>query len=244
MKVNKECPLFLTDLHLYDFEACYWNILKRLDYDLDDIPFENKKERNIAIGKLQSQNPRLAQTLYRVAEDLVSEFIYRNQINEDDIIVRQRDGLISKCPLEESTLPSGIEFKKRANLSFLIISTDRRKILYEKQGHIEVKGVPFLYPEVKSYYNRFLYLNFLSKRSLCCQLQSFKDDLEKQPVEMFCIPNEDDSVSIFLVGEDQVVLSRRAVRLISRKNIDFDRYFDHYFRPFTESIFIELIRRK
>lgn len=245
MKVSETCPLFLTDLHLYDFEACYWNILKRMDYDLDNIPFENKKERNIAIGKLQSQDPRLAQHLYKVAEDLVSEFIYRNELNEEDIVVRQRDGLITKKRLEETTLPSGIEFKKRASLSFIIIARDRRKFLYRDQdGKIVVKGVPFLYDEMRQYFQRFSSLNFLSKRTLCSQLQSLRDDLEKQSVATFCIPNEDESVSIFLIGEGQIVLSKRSIRLISKKNIDFNRYFDHYFRPFTESLFIELIRRK
>ena len=256
VKINTSCPLVLSNLFLYDFRECYWNILNRMGVDLSSIPKHDKLERNIAIGKLQSKIPNLAKYLHKTAQSMVTEFLKRNQVQEHEIIVRQRDGVILTRPLEIIELEnSDIRFDKRKEIDFLIISLDRRKFLLKEfsSNKVVVKGIPHLYDSIRDYYQKyFSELNLVSKSQLCSQLHFIKESIKSQPKSFFCIPVNNSSNSahnnkkerkyyIYLIGEGLVIVAGNVIDFISLSNIDIELYFNHYIRPFSESLFLELL---
>ena len=103
MNINKNCRLFLNNVYSYDITACHYNILKSLNIDVSKINKENKLERNIQIGKMMKYNSNLTNVIRNTTESLIDEYILRNKISDDNIIIRQYDGFITTKPLVLTT---------------------------------------------------------------------------------------------------------------------------------------------
>ena len=80
MEISKNSSLVLSTLFSYDFSACAYNILKSIGWDLSNIDFDDKKKRNIQIGLLQKDNPRLAKFLLNSINNLVNHYFIINDI--------------------------------------------------------------------------------------------------------------------------------------------------------------------
>ena len=95
MQISKNCNFVLKDLFSYDFQACNYYLLKNIGWDLSEIPFEDKAQRNIQIGYLQRNNPKLARYLYDSTISLIDMYLSENKVDEQQVIVRARDGVIT-----------------------------------------------------------------------------------------------------------------------------------------------------
>lgn len=233
--INQTCPLVLHNLYSYDIQSCYPTILQRQFYDFDNIDLDNKEERSIYIGKQQIGNEGLSKFLIKSAESLVSFYLQENNLSDEEIIVTQRDGFIITKLLDVDD--QFIDMKLRGLIDFLIISIDREKYLVLEDDKIIIKGMPYFYDGLLAFYDQFKKLNFYNKTILFEQLENIKNSiLNCTEVEPFLIPrNENSYIVITYKGSLQV----SNPEYVDISMINKPKYFNHYFRDFLRSIYLE-----
>lgn len=243
MKINKNVKLVLRDVYLYDIEACHYTIMKKLGLDLTGINIENKLERNIQIGKLMRKNPRLTSTLRNTTKSVIDEYILRNNLEEDDIILRQYDGIIITKTLKETNIQH-IPLNIRNHYQIFISSIDRTKyIAFDSSQETTIKGVPFRYKEIDNIYKQICKINYANKESIFRNLQIIKDRLmTSENPRMFGIPAKNGLYNIFLKTYGEMEISKQTLKIIDTNDIDKERYFKFYIEPFTKSIVVEFVR--
>ncbi len=243
MKINKNVKLILRDVYLYDIEACHYTIMTKLGMDLSGIDRENKLERNIAIGKMMRKNPRLTSLLRNTTRSVIDEYILRNNIKEDDIILRQYDGIIITKTLKETNIQH-IPLNIRKHYQIFICSFDRKKyISFDSEHNTSIKGVAFRYDAMDKIYEQICRINYANKDSIFRNLQRIKDKfMASSRPQLFGIPLKNGKVNIFLKGYGEMEMSPQTLKIIDTNDIDKERYFKFYIEPFTKSIVIEFIR--
>ncbi len=243
MKISPNHKLFLRDVFLYDIEACHFTIMNKLGLDLSGIDITNKEERNILIGKMMKKNPRLTTLLRNTTNSIIDEYILRNNLKEDDILLRQYDGIIIKKKLHETKI-GGIPLNIRKNFEIFIISIDRNKyIAYDTEKEYTIKGVSSKYDNINNYYRMILKINFANKTSVFKNLQIIKDSLmDNNDPYTFGIPEKNNKCIIFLKGYGEVEITTPTLRIIDTNDIDKEKYFKHYLEPFMKSIVIEFLK--
>lgn len=240
MEINKKCNLFLRDLYSYDIQSCHYTILENIGFDLTDIPKEEKLKRNIKIGNLMKMNPKLTHVLRSVTTSTINEYILRNDIKEDDIILRQYDGLILTRTLKE-TVDRYIPLDLREMFQYMIISIDRSMYIALTSSNIKVKGVPNSYESMNKIYRKLLNINFMNKSSIFTSLQKIKDSvLNSEDPNLFAIPNGD-QYTIYFKKYEELKIGKSTINLIDVDDIDKNKYFDFYIKPFIKSIVKEFI---
>jgi len=242
MKINKNVKLFLRDLYLYDIEACHYTIMQKLDLDLSHINRQDKTERNIQIGKMMRKNPRLTSLLQNTTRSVIDEFIHINKITEDDIILRQYDGIIISKILQY-TDTKHIPLNIRKHFQIFISSIDRQKyIALTNKGEVIIKGIPFRYREMDKIYEAICKINYTRKETIFRYLQRIKDSIiRSQDPKLFAIPTKN-KFNIFLKEYGQLEVSKAALKIMDTKDIDKERYFKFYIEPFTKTIVVQFVR--
>jgi hypothetical protein len=73
-------------------------------------------------------------------------------------------------------------------------------------------------------------------------MQNIKEEIlnSKNPL-LYCIPSGENKFNIFLKKYGQFEISDSMAKIIDTDDIDKERYFEFYIRPFFESIVIEFI---
>lgn len=243
MKINENVKLVLRDVYLYDIEACHYTIMKKLGLDLTGIDKENKLERNIQIGKLMRKNPRLTSTLRNTTNSVIDEYILRNNLKEDDIILRQYDGIIITKTLKETNIQH-IPLNIRNHYQIFISSIDRTKyIAFDSSQETTIKGIPFRYIEIDNIYKQICKINYANKESIFRNLQRIKDKImTSENPRMFGIPSKNGLFNIFLKTYGEIEISKQTLKIIDTNDIDKERYFKFYIEPFTKSIVVEFVR--
>lgn len=241
MEINKNVKLILKDIYLYDIEACHYTIMKKLGMDLTGIDENNKLERNIAIGKRMGENPRLTATLRTTTASIIDEYILQNKIGDDEIILRQYDGIITSKILRITNIQHVPLDLRRRYLTF-IISIDRKTyIAKDSNNEIVIKGVPFRYPHIDKIFEKICKINFANKSRIFITLQKIKDDfLNSDDPYLFGIP-ADKNYNIYLKGYGQLQVSQSTLKIMDPSDIDKYRYFKFYIEPFTKSITTEYL---
>lgn len=233
--ISQTCSLIIKDAYSYDISAAHPTILSKQFYDFKDVDLNNKKERNIFIGKEQIGNNNLSSFLQESVDSLVKFYLQENCINESDIITIQKDGFIITQLLE--TTDQFIEMELREYIDFLILSPDRKKYLYLSDGKIIVKGMPYLYDELDKVYQMFSNISFYDKKILFGQMESIKQAfLTSQNKKLFLIPKEENTFVVLTYTGDIEV---KDPDMISISTIDKMRYFNHFIRDFLQSIYLE-----
>jgi hypothetical protein len=127
--------------------------------------------------------------------------------------------------------------KMREFIDFLVISIDREKFLYLVDDEVIVKGMPYYYDGLQVFYKMFAKLNFYNKSMLFEQLEQIKKAIfQQEDIKPFLIPRDETSfIVITYKGNIQI----KDPDFVSPKSIDRQKYFDHFFRGFLRSIFIE-----
>lgn len=238
MEISEKCDLFLKDAHYYDLKQCYYNLLVSLGYDVSNIPTE-KTQRNIAIGILTRDNPQIGSILRHSTNGIISKTLTDNNVSEDELITRQFDGIIVTRKLSKV-----LDNFKLIVYRELIISTNRKSYLAVKtNSNVVVKGISKKYDSINYIYKMFSEINYLSKTAIFRKLDKIKKEvLDNTNFKTFCIPTKyENKYNIVLHRHGVVTIKEDALQYMSTKDVNKDWYFDHYFRPFTESIFIEFV---
>lgn len=235
MPINDKCPLVIHGAYSYDIKSAYPTIMGSMNWDFKDIDLDNKKERNIQIGKAQIGNENLSSFLMNSADQLVNFYLNENKIPESDIIVTQRDGFILKSMLNNND--EFIKMEYRGFIDFLILSRCRTMYLSASDNDIDIKGVPHKYNELDKVYNKFLNLNFYNKKVLFNQLNDIKEYvIHCQDKKFFMIPRDK---KYAIVTKNLGTLEISSENIFSIEDIDRYKYFMFYFKPFLDSIFLE-----
>ena len=106
--------------------------MKKLGMDLSGLDPNDKMQRNIEIGKMMRDNPRLTSTLRTTTESIIDEYILKNRIADDQIVIRQYDGIITTKMLRITNIQHVPLDLRRRFLTF-IISIDRKNIYRKRQ---------------------------------------------------------------------------------------------------------------
>jgi len=241
MNINKNCRLFLNNVYSYDISSCHYNILKNLNQDISNIEKYDKLKRNIQIGILMKNNPKLTTTIRSITESLIDEYILRNKILKDDILIRQYDGFMSLKPLRETT-DQYLPIELQSIFSVFIISLDRTKFIATDGIKISIKGISNRYKEIDDIYKKILSINYANKTSIFVSLQNIKNEVltSKNP-KLYCVPSGENKYNIFLKQYGQFEISETLINILDTNDIDKQRYFDYYFQSFFDSIVIEFL---
>jgi len=236
MQINKTCDLVLTDVFEYDIQSCHYNLLTNIGWDLSQIPKDDKKERNIAIGKAQIGNPRLAKYLLEQTIGIVQYYVDKNHVKEEDIVVRLRDGIFLKIKLKDNTSSLPIDFKDV--YSKMIITMDRKMfLLIGSKGIVKVKGVANKPLDI-SFYELFRNLNFSSKKALTQQLEFIRQKiLTSKNINWFVFTRGDDYV-VPIKGVGEIKVSKSGVGYLDDDEIDKGIIWEEYVWPFVQPILL------
>jgi hypothetical protein len=243
MELNEKLNLVMRDVFLYDIEACHYTILKNLGYDVSDIPFEDKFERNKKIGQMMRDNPRLTSLLRNKTKSTIDEYILKNSVADDEIVIRQYDGVILTRGLRERNV-SEIPLDVRKHFEIFIMSIDRTKyIAYDSGGEVTIKGVSFRYPEINKIYEQVCRINFANKSAIFKTLHKIKNKfLNSSNPFLFGVPLKNGKFNIYLKAYGELEISQPTLKIMDTDDIDKQKYFDFYITPFTKSIVAEFVR--
>lgn len=239
MQINKNCKLFLRDVYSYDISSCHYSILQKYGYDVSTINFENKEERNITIGKLMASNSRISSLLRTTTNSIIDFYMHSNNINNDDLITRQYDGIITSKPLRNTSIFLNLELKNIFNV--FIISIDRTKYLATDYKEYAIKGISNRYDGIDSLYKKLLNINYSSRNNIFESLKNIKFEvLNSYDPFLYCIPH-DNKYNVFLKDFGQIEISKSLSKIFNLDELDREWYFNNYLRQFTESITIEFL---
>ena len=241
MNISKNCKLFLRDVYLYDIGACHYTIMKNLGFDLSKIDRENKEKRNTQIGLMMRGNPKLTTILRNTTNSLIDEYLLRNEISEDDLIIRQYDGIITKKALRETT-DQYIPLELRSIFQVMIISFNRNMYIATDGTSATIKGVPYRYEAMDEIYKNIVNINYTSKEAVFKSLQNIKNKiLSADDSLLYCIPTSEDKYAVFFKQYGQLEVSKTMARVMDTDDIDKKYYFSYYIEPFTKTITMEFV---
>lgn len=234
MYINKECNLVLTDLYEYDFSSCYYNILKCINWDLSEIEETDKKKRNIQLGLLQQKNKDLSKFLLKKTEDLIDLYLIENNINQQSIIVRQRDGLILSQKMEKLNISLPIDF--RTQIIKMIIDVKRTKFLFiTHKNKVIVKGITK--PLNCEFFDFFKNINFHNKYNTIDALEKLRHNiLKSNKIEQFCFKISETEILIPLISEGLISMRKSSIKNIDITDINKMYTWENCIWPFVESI--------
>lgn len=239
MEINKNCKLFLTNVYLYDISACHYNILKKIGYNTSKIDFENKQKRNIEIGLIMRDNPRISKILRQTTDAIIDEYLFKNKIQDDEIVIRQYDGILITKPLNKTT-DLYLPLELRAVFNTFIISIDRKMYLAYDGKETVLKGMPYRYEEMENFVGKLAKINFANKPAIFKSLEKIKREiLESTNAFLFCIPAGEDQYIVNFNQYGEVRISKGMINILETSDINKQRYFDYYIEPFIKSIVIE-----
>ena len=244
MQINKNMKLVLKDVYLFDIESCHYSIMQNLGLDMTGIEQDNKIERNIQIGKLMRKNPKLTSLLRNTTRSIIDEYMRVNNITDDDLVIRQYDGILIYKKLLRITDLKGIPLNIRKHFLVFISSINRKMyIALDSENKISIKGVPYKYDGMNKIYESICKINFTNKQTMFKRLQGIKDHMmTTNNAKMFGIPVANGKFNIFLKGYGQVEVSQATLKIMDPDDIDRDRYFNFYIEPFTKSIVVDFVR--
>jgi hypothetical protein len=237
MKINPNLEFIIKEVYIYDIESCHYTLMKMNGYRLDNIDPHDKLSRNIAIGKMMQKNPRLTEFLRSTTISLIDEYITANEIEKDDIVIRQYDGLLLTKFLHKNNIQ---EIPLNLRRTFDVFISSIKKDMYiaiDTMQQPSIKGIPFRYSHMDQIYKKICQLNFFNKPELFKGLERIKNlVLNSNDVNLFAIPTKDGKLSIFLKGYGEMEITSSTLKLVDTNEIDKRRYFDIYLSPFTKSI--------
>lgn len=243
MEINKNLRLILKDVHVYDIEACHYTILNNLGFDLNDVDPNDKLGRNIKIGQMMRDNPRLTSLLRNTTESIINDYINKNNIQDDEIVIRQYDGMILTRQLAYANI-GHIPLERRRTFNIFVSSIDRRKFI-ARDNNLEYsfKGISHRYEKMDKFYKDLCEAAQTNKGPMLSRLQRIRDLIfNSEDPELFGIPSKNGKLIIFLKGYGELEISKSTLRIMDTEDVDRERYFKFYIEPFSKSIVFENVR--
>ena len=175
---------------------------------------------------------------------IIDDYINFNQLGEDDIIIRQYDGIITTKRLvetEKSVLPIALQNR----YDIVLISIERGKyIAFDNlRGKVKVKGVPNLYDGIKTYYGKLIRIVDIEKKSrVLANLENLKQSFHKEDdLSVFAIPANDEEVEMIFNFFLQIRVKRNTLYYMADDEIDKNFYYDFYLHSFIQSVILEIL---
>lgn len=239
MKISTE-NLFLRDVYYYDIEACHYQIIKKYGLDISQLDKNNKQQRNITIGKMMKNNPRLTSELRKITTSIISEYLSRNKIREDEVITRQYDGFITTKKLYKTDLdPIPI---KESVFDLMLIGSTRDRYIAKNSNETVLKGIPNRYKEMDKFLSSILDINFLSKISIFKSLEKLKEEISNSSRwKLYFIDHGERNGSVMFNRYGELEISKSIAKLMELNDVNKLWYFNHYLKPFTEAIVMEFV---
>lgn len=244
MQINKDVGLILRDIYSYDIESCHYTILEKSGYDLSHIDKDNKLTRNIQIGQMMHDNPRITSLLRTTTESIINDYINKNNIKEEEIVLRQYDGLILTRKIYYTNL-GHIPLDLRKVFQIFIASIDRKKyIALDSNQDVTIKGVSNRYQIIDELYKELCLITSIGKKTpIFKRLQKFRDNIIfSKDINLFKIPSRDGKINIFLKGYGQLEVSESTAKIMDLDDIDKEVYYSLYFDAFIKTIVFEFVR--
>jgi len=210
---------------------------------MTQIDREDKLKRNIQIGMLMRKNPQLTNLLRGTTASVIDEFIATNFIKEDEILLRQYDGIITTRTLKV-TDTGHIKLEMRKHFEIFIVSIDRGKyISLDNTGEVTIKGLAYKYPEMENVLGKLCKIRFANKVEIFSQLQKIRElVLNSEDPKLFAIPIKENIFHIFFKEYGEMEIKKPMLTILDTEDIDKEKYFKMYLEPFTKSIVLENIR--
>ena len=235
--------LIYNDLYEYDFTSCYYNLLKNIGWEMDDIDPNNKKQRNIKIGLLQKNNKYIGEYLQNTVENLIDFYINENNLDKKEILLRNKDGIITtrNIPINTKTMPLDL---RKVITRLIFSSNDKKKwMTFYNDNTIIVKGISKRSYD-SSYYDMFLQLNYSNRKNLFTGIDKIRYKILTGNNIGWYLLNEDDEHFSIPINHDDNTKSVIQIRKSLAKAFDINKInkkyiWDNYIWPFTISIMIE-----
>jgi hypothetical protein len=239
MKINTK-KFFLSDVYSYDISACHYRILESMGFNVSVLDKDNKEKRNIAIGKIMGENQVISSMLRTTTESLISEYIKRNGLEEDDILIRQYDGFLTKKLLYETDKYLPLQLKE--TFQKMIVSINKDKYIATNEKSTIVKGVANNYSGIEIFFKELLDINFVSKNEIFNCLKKIKDGFSNcKDVNVFSIPYDETFNMVIFKTYGQIKVSKQVSKMIEHNDIDKQKYYDIYLKEFVQGIIIDFI---
>jgi len=238
MEINKSCKLLLKDVYLYDISACHYQIIQRLGFDLTHIDKEDKLKRNTQIGIMMRDDPRLTSIIRGITNSTIGDFLTKNHVKEEELILRQYDGVITTKLLRETS--QNIPLDLRACFEAMLISSDRKTYIAIYNRNVMIKGIPYRYPAMDAMFEKLIKVCNSKKYKIFTTLQEIRDEIiTSENPYLYAIPVANNMCNVFLKYFGQTQISKSMIRIMDPVDIDRERYYDFYIRPFAESLVME-----
>lgn len=243
MKLNQNLSLILRNVYSYDISACHYNILKRYGFDLSHIDKEDKIKRNIQIGYMMRDNPRMTSLLRETTESLIQEYLNKNEIDDDELVIRQYDGFLVTRSLYTTNI-GGMPLDLRNKFLVFISSMKRNMyIAIDTKSKVKIKGVPYRYDRIDDIYRKICKATLSNKEAVFKSLQRIKNEMmTTNDPYIFGIPVDKNKYNVFLKGYGEVEISEPILKIMDLNDIDRVEYFKFYIDPFTKSLVYEWVR--
>jgi len=239
--MKNDQPLVLSNVFEYDFSSCFYSILENTGMNMNSIPFDNKLQRNIRIGLLQKNNPRLAVYLNETTKQLIDLYLRENDISEEDIIIRLKDGFVSRKKLKTLNLSMTLGFK--GVISKFIYTVDRNAWMHiYPDGNVVVKGISNK-PEDSSFYQLFSNLDFGNRKRLISGLDAIRKSIIDSDNILWFGWKEDDLLIIPIKSLGKVKFRKSIWKTLDSNDIDKNHIWEDYVWPFCRSILIHTEER-
>jgi len=232
---------YYQSVYSYDIPACHFNILKNSGFDVSHLPENDKLERNKMIGLMMRENRELTNFLRETTKQIIDYYIQLNNLKKEELLLRQYDGFYTtrKLTLKHyEGFPAKLEEKNFYQV--FLFSINKAMYIAKSGNDLLVKGVPDKYDEMNKLYDQLLQINFMSKQSISTSLNYLKNYLlTTNNLNMFLIPIKN-SLKIYIEEFGEMIVGKRAVKMIQIDEIDRYQYFKIYLEPFFKAIVFDL----
>jgi hypothetical protein len=243
MKLNTE-RLIVRDVFSYDIVACHYNLLEKFNYNMINIDKNDKLKRNIQIGKIMRDNESIKTRLRETTARIIDDYISFNELREEDIIIRQYDGLLTTKRLmetEKSVLP--IVMQNRYDIFLISIERGMYIAFDNLKKRVKVKGVPSMYEGIQKYYEKLVRIVDIENKSRVLDnldklKKSFYDETD---MNIFAIPVDENDVEIMFKAFGQIKVKRNTLYYMTEDEVDKEFYYDFYLHSFIQSVVLEIL---
>lgn len=237
MLINKECELILHNLFDYDIQSCYYTILKNIDSDLiNDIDPTDKKSRNIKIGLLQKEKPKLAQFLLQKTTNIIDLYLEENDINPKDIIWRQKDGIILTKNLKNTNITTEIQFKGLILTMISSIKRDRVLFVYDNQKVVP-KGIKNKTVSIE-FFDMFSGLNYTTPNTIMNGIEVIRQKIFESNNPFWFIRELDNQYLIPIKNKGIITAPKSFLLSLDPNSIDKTIVWDNYVWPFCQTLLL------
>jgi hypothetical protein len=243
MKLNTE-RLIVRDVFSYDIVACHYNLLEKFQYNMTNIDKNNKLKRNIQIGKIMRDNESIKTRLRETTSRIIDDYISFNELREEDIIIRQYDGLLTTKRLmetEKSVLP--IVMQNRYDIFLISIERGMYIAFDNLKKRVKVKGVPSMYEGIQKYYEKLVRIVDIENKSrVLDNLEKLKQSFYNETdMNIFAIPVDENDVEIMFKSFGQIKVKRNTLYYMTEDEVDKEFYYDFYLHSFIQSVILEIL---